>query len=279
LIYNAENEFRQKEFVTKILEKLDILLKPYRIRTKKILIKKKYLPIKAGKKSRIDLLKSNHLNQIDKNSFPLLELVSRKIADINDPQKYNLKAEIIFWSSENNPNYNLKIIARAKHMVPYSSGKIDRVIPLLLNGLILNWAPVIKKALTFNAGSETKLKIKFIGLNGPFEEQQLVKTIFQNNPRWKNLRLETISSNFVTYSSIYLGDKDKMLKEFDLPKESQFRISEIRWVNNYLEANVIWHELIASLEPYFNMDDYNTIREGDEKYNLPIPEFQVPLSP
>jgi len=279
LIYNAENEFRQNEFVTKIFEQLDTLLKPYRIRTKKILVKKKYLPIKAGIQSRLDLLKRNHLNQIDKKSLPLLELTSSKIVDVNDPQKYNLKTEIIFWSSENNPNENLKILARAMNMMPYSSGKIDSVIPQLLNGLILNWAPVIKKALTFNAGSETKLKIKFIGLNGPFEEQLLVKTIFQNNPRWKNLRLETISSNFVTYSSIYLGDKDKMLKEFDLPKESQFQISEIKWANNYLVVNVIWHELIASLEPYFNLEDFNSIREENEKYNLPIPEFQVPLSP
>ena len=279
LIYNAENEFRQNEFVTKILEQLDTLLKPYRIRTKKILIKKKYLPIKAGIQSRLDLLKGNHLNQINKNSFPLIELISSKIADENDPQRFKLKTEIIFWSSENNPNDNLKIIARAKYMMPYSSEKIDSVIPQLLNGLILNWAPVIKKALTFNAGGETKLKIKFIGLKSPFEEQLLVKTIFQNNPRWKNLRLETISSNFVTYSSIYLGEKDKMLKEFDLPKESQFQISEIKWANNYLVANVIWQELIVSLEPYFNLDDFNSIREEDEKYNLPIPEFQVPLSP
>ena len=44
-------------------------------------------------------------------------------------------------------------------------------------------------------------------------------------------------------------------------------------------ANVKWHELIASLEPYFNLDDFNSIREGNEKNNLPIPEFQVPLSP
>ena len=48
LIYNAENEFRQNEFVTKIFEQLDTLLKPYRIRTKKILVKKKFLPLKAG---------------------------------------------------------------------------------------------------------------------------------------------------------------------------------------------------------------------------------------
>ena len=44
-------------------------------------------------------------------------------------------------------------------------------------------------------------------------------------------------------------------------------------------VNVTWHELIASLEPYFNLDEVNGIREETEENNLPIPEFQVPLSP
>ena len=163
--------------------------------------------------------------------------------------------------------------------MPYSSEQIDSIIPQLLDRLILNWTPVIKKALTFNAGREIKVKIKFIGLNGPHEEQMLVKTLFQNNPRWKNLRLETISSSIVTYTSLYLGDKDKMLKEFVLPHDSQFQISEIKWENNYLVVNVTWHELIASLEPYFTLDEVNDIGEETEENNLPIPEFQVPLSP
>ena len=86
-------------------------------------------------------------------------------------------------------------------MMPNSSKQIDSAIPKLLDRLILKWTPVIKMALIFNAGREIKVKIKFIGLKGPYEEQLLVKTLFHNNPRWKNLRLETISSNFVTYSS------------------------------------------------------------------------------
>ena len=40
LIYNAENEFRQNEYLTKILEQLETRLKPYRIRTKNIIVKK-----------------------------------------------------------------------------------------------------------------------------------------------------------------------------------------------------------------------------------------------
>ncbi len=279
LIYNAENEFRQNEYLTKILEQLDTRLKPYRIRTKNILVKKNFLPLKAGMQARLNLLKSNHQEQTDKNSLPLLELKSSKIADGNDPQQHKLKTELIFWSPENSLTDSPTIIASATDLMPYSSEQIDSFIPQLLDRLILKWTPVIKKALTFNAGREIKVKIKFIGLNGPHEEQMLVKTLFQNNPRWKNLRLETISSNFVTYSSLYLGDKDKMLKEFVLPHDSQFKISEIKWEKNYLVVNVTWHELIASLEPYFTLNEVNDFGDETEENNLPIPEFQVPLSP
>ena len=279
LIYNAENEFRQTEFLTKFLEQLHARLKPYRIRTKDILVNEKFLPVKAGMQARLNLLKSNHDEQTDKNSFPLLELKSSKIADGNDPQQHNLKTEIIFWSPENKLTDSPIIIASATALMPYSSEQIDSIIPQLLDRLMLNWTPVIKKALIFNEGRGIKVKIKFIGLYGPVEEQLLVKTLFHNNPRWKNLRLDTISSNFVSYRSLYLGNKDKMLKEFILPPDSQFQISELKWEDNYLVVNVTWHELIASLEPYFTLDEGNDIDEETEENNLPIPEFQVPLSP
>jgi len=279
LIYNAENEFRQKKYLTKILEQLGTRLKPYRIRTKNIVVKKKFLPLKTGMQARLNLLKSNHQKQTYKNSLPLLELRSSKIADGNDSQQHKIKTELIFWNPENGLSDSPTIVASVTDLIPHSSEQIDSNIPQLLDRLILNWTPVIKKALTFNAGREIKVKIKFVGLNGPHEEQMLLKTLFQNNPRWKNLRLETISSSFVTYSSLYLGDKDKMLKELALPQDSQFQISEIKWDSNYLVVNVRWHELIALLEPYFNLDEVNDIGEEIEENNLPIPEFQVPLSP
>ena len=150
LIYNAENEFRQTEFLTKFLEQLHDRLKPYRIRTKDILVNEKFLPVKAGMQARLNLLKSNHDEQTDKNSFPLLELKSSKIADGNDPQQHNLKTEIIFWSPENKLTDSPIIIASATALMPYSSEQIDSIIPQLLDRLILNWTPVIKKALTFN---------------------------------------------------------------------------------------------------------------------------------
>ena len=190
LIYNAENEFRQNEYLTKILEQLDTRLKPYRIRTKKILVKNNFLPLKAGMQARLNLLKTNNQEQTDKISLPLLELKSSKIADGNDHQQHKIKTELIFWSPENSFTDSPIIIASATDLMPYSSEQIDRIIPQLLDRLILNWTPVIKRALTFNAGREIKVKIKFIGLNGPHEEQLLVKTLFQNNQRWKNLRLK-----------------------------------------------------------------------------------------
>ena len=279
LIYNAEIEFRQNEYLTKILEELDKRLKPYHIRTKIILVKKNYLPLKAGKQARLNMIKSKYQKQTDKNSLPLLELKSSKIADGNDPQKHKFKIELILWSPENRLTDSTRIIASATEMMPYSSEQIDSIIPQLFDRLLLKWTPVIKQSLKFNAGREKKVKIKFTGLSGPHEEQMLIKTLFQNNPRWKNLLLETISSSFVTYSSLYLGDKDKIIKEFVLPHDSQFQISEIKWENNYLEVNVTWHESIALLEPYFALDEVKDFGEGNEENNLPIPDFQVPLSP
>ena len=122
--------------------------------------------------------------------------------------------------SRNRLTDSTRIIASATEMMPYSSEQIDSIIPQLFDRLLLKWTPVIKQALKFNAGREKKVKIKFTGLSGPHEEQMLIKTLFQNNPRWKNLLLETISSSFVTYSSLYLGDKDKIIKEFVLPHDS-----------------------------------------------------------
>ena len=83
--------------------------------------------------ARLNLLKNNHQEQTDKNSLPLLELKSSKIADGNDPQQHKLKTELIFWSPENSLTDNQKIIASATELMPYSSEQIDSVIPQLLD--------------------------------------------------------------------------------------------------------------------------------------------------
>ena len=279
LIYNAEKEFRQDEFLNKILNQLEIRLKPYRIRTKNIFVKKKILPLKAGIQARHNLIKISHQEQKNLSSLPLLELKSIKIVDGNNTQKNKFKTDFIFWSPEKNLTASPENVASATELIPYSFQNIESIIPKVLDKLVLNWTPVLKKALTFNAGREIKVKIKFIGLNGPYEEQSLVKILFQNNPRWKDLNLETISSNFVTYSALYLGVRDKMFKEFVLPEDSQFHISEIKSKNNLLEIKVKWRELIASLETYFALDELKDFGDesGDNYY--PTPEYQVPLSP
>ena len=130
-----------------IRDRLDTRLKPYRIRTKNILVKKNFLPLKAGMQARLSLLKSNHQEQTDKNSLPLLELKSSKIADGNDPQQHKLKIELIFWSPENILPDSPTIIASATDLMPYSSEQIDSIIPQLLDRLMLNWTPVIKLSL------------------------------------------------------------------------------------------------------------------------------------
>ncbi|GIT03042.1 MAG: hypothetical protein CM1200mP28_03010 [Deltaproteobacteria bacterium] len=106
--------------------------------------------------ARLNLLKNNLQLHSDKNSLPLLELKSIKIADVNDSQQNKLKTELIFWSPENSLTDSPTIIASVTNLIPYSSEQIDRFIPQLLDRLILNWTPVKKKALTFNAGREKK---------------------------------------------------------------------------------------------------------------------------
>jgi len=130
LIYNAENEFRQNEYFTKLLKQLDTRLKPYRIRTKNILVKKKFLPLKSGIQARRKLLKINNQQQTDKNSLSLFELKSYKIVDINDPQQQKLKTELIFWSPKNTLSDSSKIMVSATDIMPYSSEQIDSVIPI-----------------------------------------------------------------------------------------------------------------------------------------------------
>ena len=112
--------------------------------------------MESGIQARLNLLKNNLQLQTDKNSLPLLELKSSKIAEGNDPQQHKLKTELIFWSPENIHTDSPTIIASATDLMPYSSEQIYSIIPQLLDRLIVNWTPVIKKALTFNAGREIK---------------------------------------------------------------------------------------------------------------------------
>ncbi|GIT62623.1 MAG: hypothetical protein Ct9H300mP21_01690 [Pseudomonadota bacterium] len=102
--------------------------------------------------------------------------------------------------------------------------------------------------VTVNQVSGAQVKLKFKGLPGPIEEQQLIKTLFRNNPRWKKLSLDTISSNFVSYKALFLGPLKQIIQEFRSPKNAPFRITSVNWEDNDLVVQVEWNEVPMPLE-------------------------------
>lgn len=280
LIYNADKELRESEVLNRFLEQLRTRLKPYRIRIKDILVSEGFLPVEAGLPARLELLAGNTTEEIDRDSLPLIELKSRIFADENNAKYYNLKTEFIFWSPQTDLTESSNSASRATTIMSYTSGQIEDIIPSILDKLLLNWTPVIQNALTTNAGRGIKVKLKFNGLSGPLQEQVLIKTLFQNNPRWKNLRLDVISGNFVSYRAFFLGKKDNIFQEFSSPPDAPFHINDLNLEDNFLVVNVVWNEMIAPLEPYFELVQESDFSESEsEEINVPVPELKVPLRP
>ena len=202
------------------------------------------------------------------------------IADENNSQNYNLNTDLIFWSPQTDLKESSNSSIRASTMMSYTAGQIEAIIPSILDKLLLNWTPLIQKALTIYAGTGLEVKLKFKGISGPIQEQQLIKTLFQNNPRWKNLRLDVISENYVSYGALFIGKKDDIFQEFIPPPDAPFKISYLNWDENMLFVNVEWNERPASLEPFFELVQESDFFESEsEEINLPVPELQVPLSP
>jgi hypothetical protein len=280
LIYNADQELRESEVLNLFLEQVRTRLNPYRIRIKEILVSEDYLTFEAGLPARIKLLADKTMQEIDINSLPLLELKLHIIADENNSQNYNLNTDLIFWSPQTDLKESSNSSIRASTMMSYTAGQIEAIIPSILDKLLLNWTPLIQKALTIYAGTGLEVKLKFKGISGPIQEQQLIKTLFQNNPRWKNLRLDVISENYVSYGALFIGKKDDIFQEFIPPPDAPFKISYLNWDENMLFVNVEWNERPASLEPFFELVQESDFFESEsEEINLPVPELQVPLSP
>ncbi|MGY8700917.1 MAG: hypothetical protein ACKVJ3_07125, partial [bacterium] len=123
-----------------------------------------------------------------------------------------LSAQLIFWSQIADIPESSRSATRALAKLSYSSWKAEEIIPLILDKLILEWTPVILKTLEMDQGLGELLKLKFKGIPGPIEEQLLIKTLFQNNPRWEKLSLATISSNYLTYQALFLGKQGTILR-------------------------------------------------------------------
>ena len=129
-----------------------------------------------------------------------------------------------------------------------------------------------------NQGIGTQVKIKFRGLPGPIEEQLLVKSLFQNNPRWKKLSLDIIASDYISYQALFLGLQEKIFREFVAPQNAPFEITAVFWEDTFLVVDVKWKEITESLEPFLDTMVESGLAELDSvEENLPKPNLQVPL--
>ena len=278
LIYDADRALRQKRALNLFFEQLQARLKPYRIRAKVILTGNRNLPIEAGLPARLALLPRKTTEKSDGTALALVELKLRLTPQPEISPQGKLEAQLIFWSQEEDFSEPSKITTRATADLSYKDWRTEKVIPAILDGLLLQWTPVMQKILAVNQGSGAQVKLKFKGLPGPIEEQRLIKTFFLNNPRWKRLSLDTISSNFVSYKALYLGKQENILREFSSPKDKTFRILSVNWEDNYLVVHVEWNEVPALLEPFYATLEEKGLFEGDsEEKNVLVPELQVPL--
>ena len=278
LIYDADSALREQRILDNFLKQLQTRLRPYRIRIKVFVIKNRTLPIEAGLPARLSILPNFSTKNNNGTMLALLELKLRLNPQPKQSQQGNLKANLIFWSQEEDIPETLQSETNASTMLSYSAWQPDDIIPAILDKLLLKWTPVISRALAMNQGSGTEVKFKFKGLPGPIEEQLLVKALFNNNPQWKNLTLDTIAINYVSYQALFLENTGKILPEFKVPQDSPFGIKDVYWEDSYLVVDVKWNELAAPLEPFLTtLLESGLTEKENENEDLPFPNLQVPL--
>ena len=278
LIFVADNALRQQRVLAPFLEQLQTRLRPYRIRAKVIVIEDRDLPIEAGLQARLALLPNKTTENIDGTALALLELKLRLSAQQEQSQKGTINAQFIFWSQKDELAESSRSATSTTVKLSYLSWQTEEIITAILDSLLLQWTPVIQKALEMNQGIGTQVKIKFRGLPGPIEEQLLVKSLFQNNPRWKKLSLDIIASDYISYQALFLGLQEKIFREFVAPQNAPFEITAVFWEETFLVVDVKWKEITESLEPFLDTMVESGLAELDSvEENLPKPNLQVPL--
>ena len=278
LIYDADHALRQTRVLNLFLEQLQIRLRPYRIRTRVILTKGRKLPIEEGLPARLALLPLKSAEKRNETNVALLELKLRLSPQPEKSPQGKLIAQLIFWSQKQDFSESSISTTKATTEIPYKTWNTNVIIPEILDQLLLKWTPVMQHIVAVNQVSGAQVKLKFKGLPGPIEEQQLIKTLFRNNPRWKKLSLDTISSNYVTYKALFLGPLKQIIQEFRSPKNAPFRITSVNWEENDLVVQVEWNEVPMPLELFETTltDDVFSEIDSEENY-IPEPEYQVPL--
>ncbi len=279
LIYNANSEMRQKKASSIFLKNLQFRLIPYRIKIKVVDIKNIFLPIEAGLNARLKLLPDKFLVDSNRNNLALLELKILLSPKTKTSENGNLKVQLIFWSKNQKINSSDETLINVKNIHAFSIWDKKKIIPEILDGLSLKWAPVILKTMALNKENAKNITLKFVGINSPIEEQIIYKVMFQNNPNWKEIYLDKISMNYVTYKGIFLGNKNTIFRNLNISQDFQFRVKNSYWENNNFIITISWKDTYAKLESYDNsLKDSNLIEQHslDEEKIFPI--LQVPKS-
>jgi len=278
LIYNANSELRRKRVLFQFLKNLQTRLDPFRIKIKMVDTKDKFLPIEAGFPARLNLLSNKITKDGNVNISALLELNLQLTPKTPKLKKGQLDAQFIFWSQNQELIESNETTTMAEINLPFSVWNEKEIISNILDGLMLKWSPIIQKTIELNKGIGKKIKIIFKGVKGPIEEQQLFKTLFQNNPHWEEINLDKISLNSVSYKGIFLGNKNNIFRNYNFSKDLPFNILNKLWKNNKLVIETKWKEGYANLERYQNsLKEKNLIEKFSINDKNIDPTLQVPL--
>ena len=278
LLYNANSALRKKGVFFQFIKNLQIRLDPFRIKAKIINTKDNYLPIESGLPARLNFLPNKNNKDRNGNILALLELKLQLKHKTSKLEKGDLEAKLIFWSQKKGLSNYLDSSSIAEINLPFSVWNEEKIISEILDGLMLKWNPIIQKTIELYKRNGKNLKLNFNGVTGPIEEQVLFKTLFQNNPNWKEINLDKISLNTISYKGIYLGVKKNIFLNYNFSKDVPFKISKKFWKNNQLFIDTKWKELYTNLERYQKDIKGNHLHEKSElKESKTNPILQVPL--
>ncbi len=277
LIYDADSKLRQRSDLNEFLDQLNNRLKPYRIRIKIILPKVQEIPIETGLPARLALLPLKTTEKRSGTDLAFLELKLGLSHQSENSPRGELKAKLIFWSQKKKILDSQFSTSMATAKVSYKTWNTKEILTNILDELILKWTPVMQHIVSVNQENGTLVNLKFQGLPGPIEEQKLIKALFWNNPRWKELTLDTISRNYVSYKALFLGPQKEILQDFRLLKNEPFRISSVNLEDNNLVVRVKWNEVPVPLELFTTtLTEAGFSEINLEENYIPKPAYQVP---
>lgn len=279
LLYNSENVALSKAKVLKLfLSELKAKLRPYRIRPNLIVIKKNDLTLEDTLKSRLRLLPNKNSEDSKRINPAMIELKLDLSSNTSQNISNKLNTQLIFWSQKDGIIESSRNKIRSTAELSFDNWNPEKVIPLILDKLVLDWTPVIRETLEIDREIGEKIILKIKGIPGPIEEQAIIKTLFKNKPLWRQIKLTTISRKFLTYEAIFLGKGNNILQGLSVPFKASFAINSVDWDDKFLVIEVKWKEKTENLDQFKESTLQSELFESDSLFEeLAQPRLQVPL--